>query len=103
MNNFSELNNEQVESRLAHVAPNECGEDINPDAYHGGPDPVAALVDEADGLPGDDVSEFDGEPHNDDECGPLPGEDMDGDHASALASAGFGTDEDYGYFGGDGE
>jgi len=31
----------------------------------------------------------------------LPGEDMDGDHASALASAGFGTDEDYGYFGGD--
>jgi hypothetical protein len=26
---------------------------------------------------------------------------MDGDHESALASAGFGTDEDYGYFGGD--
>jgi hypothetical protein len=26
---------------------------------------------------------------------------MDGDHASALASAGFGTDEDYGCFGGD--
>lgn len=25
---------------------------------------------------------------------------MDGDHESALASAGFGTDEDYGYFGG---
>lgn len=25
--------------------------------------------------------------------------DMDGDHGSALASAGFGTDEDYGYFG----
>jgi hypothetical protein len=24
---------------------------------------------------------------------------MDGDHASALASAGFGTDEDYGYYG----
>lgn len=24
---------------------------------------------------------------------------MDGDEASALASAGFGTDEDYGYFG----
>ena len=23
---------------------------------------------------------------------------MDGDHASALASAGFGTDEDYGHF-----
>lgn len=28
-----------------------------------------------------------------------PGE-MDGDHASGLASAGFGTDEDYGDFGG---
>jgi hypothetical protein len=26
---------------------------------------------------------------------------MDGDATSALASAGFGTDEDYGYFGGD--
>ena len=24
---------------------------------------------------------------------------MDGDHASALASAGMGTDEDYGYYG----
>ena len=24
---------------------------------------------------------------------------MDGDHASALASAGWGTDEDYGFFG----
>lgn len=28
MNNFALLNNEQVESRLAHVAPNECGEDL---------------------------------------------------------------------------
>lgn len=28
-------------------------------------------------------------------------ESMDGDAESALASAGFGTDEDYGYFGGD--
>jgi len=25
--------------------------------------------------------------------------DMDGDHDSAMASAGWGTDEDYGYFG----
>ena len=29
-------------------------------------------------------------------------ESMDGDHESALASAGFGTDEDYGYFGDEG-
>ena len=27
------------------------------------------------------------------------GEDMDGDFNSAMASAGFGTDEDYGYYG----
>ncbi len=26
---------------------------------------------------------------------------MDGDHDSAMASAGWGTDEDYGYFGGE--
>ena len=26
-------------------------------------------------------------------------EDMDGDHETALASAGWGTDEDYGYYG----
>lgn len=26
-------------------------------------------------------------------------DNMDGDHESALASAGFGTDEDYGYYG----
>lgn len=31
----------------------------------------------------------------------VPGEDMDGDHESALASAGFGPDENYGSFGGD--
>ena len=30
---------------------------------------------------------------------PYFGEDMDGDHESALASAGFGTDEDYGDYG----
>ena len=28
-------------------------------------------------------------------------EAMDGDHDSAMASAGFGTDEDYGYYGED--
>jgi len=27
------------------------------------------------------------------------GDDMDGDFDSAMASAGFGTDEDYGYYG----
>jgi hypothetical protein len=28
-------------------------------------------------------------------------DDMDGDHDSAMQSVGWGTDEDYGYFGGD--
>ena len=28
-------------------------------------------------------------------------ESMDGDHDSAMESAGWGTDEDYGYFGGE--
>lgn len=28
-------------------------------------------------------------------------EQMDGDHETGLASAGWGTDEDYGYYGGD--
>jgi hypothetical protein len=32
-----------------------------------------------------------------------PNDCMDGDFDSAMASAGFGTDEDYGFFGGDGE
>lgn len=30
----------------------------------------------------------------------IPDDDMDGDHESALASAGFGTDESYGDYGG---
>ena len=30
-------------------------------------------------------------------------ESMDGDFDSAMTSAGFGTDEDYGFFGGDDE
>ena len=31
----------------------------------------------------------------------FPDESMDGDHESGLASAGWGTDEDYGYYGED--
>jgi len=33
----------------------------------------------------------------------VPGEDMDGDFDSGMASVGMGTDEDYGYFGGNDE
>jgi hypothetical protein len=38
---------------------------------------------------------------DEDDFEPEYDDSMDGDAASALASAGFGTDEDYGYFGGD--
>lgn len=41
----------------------------------------------------------DGECWHDDE----PDDSMDGDHDSSMASAGFGTDEDYGCYGGDSE
>jgi hypothetical protein len=33
----------------------------------------------------------------------FPGEEMDGDFDSGMASAGYGTDEDYGYYGGNEE
>lgn len=49
----------------------------------------------------DDYNDFYGE----DPCCDAADEDnyeaMDGDHESGLASAGFGTDEDYGYYGDD--
>lgn len=38
-------------------------------------------------------------PWDDDEGCDEPDDSMDGDHESALASAGFGTDEDYGGYG----
>lgn len=46
-----------------------------------------------------------GDPDADCEYEPdrLPGEDMDGDFNSAMASAGLGTNEDYGDYGGDGD
>lgn len=50
-----------------------------------------------------DICDLAGPEVDEPEADLLPGEEMDGDHDSAMASAGFGTDEDYGYFGGDGE
>jgi len=44
---------------------------------------------------GDDTSEYDDELDEDEDWR----EDMDGDFDSAMTSAGFGTDEDYGYYG----
>jgi len=45
----------------------------------------------------DDPDQWDDEEFEDDEFD----ESMDGDHESGLASAGFGTDEDYGHYGGE--
>lgn len=52
----------------------------------------------------DDARDFYGEDYDDLECYDEADEDnydesMDGDFDSAMASAGFGTDEDYGYYG----
>jgi hypothetical protein len=46
---------------------------------------------EADDVNYDDYNDFTDEDEYDDS--------MDGDHESGLASAGWGTDEDYGYYG----
>lgn len=43
----------------------------------------------------------DGENTDDEGTVTEPDESMDGDFDSGMASAGFGTDEDYGYYGGD--
>lgn len=48
---------------------------------------------------GDDVSEHDDEPESREDGEPQGSHDMS-DDAEALASAGHGTDEDYGYYGG---
>jgi len=39
--------------------------------------------------------------HYNESCQEEYNNSMDGDHDSAMASAGFGTDEDYGYYGED--
>ena len=54
----------------------------------------------------DNIDDEDNASSDDEMCWELesdlgPDESMDGDHDSAMTSAGFGTDESYGYFGGD--
>jgi hypothetical protein len=43
--------------------------------------------------------DYDNDDNGDDDPNDLD-ESMDGDHDSAMRDAGFGTDEDYGYYGG---
>jgi len=47
----------------------------------------------------DEGQEWDVEDVNYDDHDDFYDESMDGDHESGLASAGWGTDEDYGYYG----
>lgn len=47
----------------------------------------------------DDFNDFYGEIPDAESLEQWEDESMDGDHESGLASAGFGTDEDYGYYG----
>ena len=63
-------------------------------------------ADDVDASNYDDYNDFYGESVDYDDYNDEAGDDsyddsMDGDHESALASAGWGTDEDYGYFGED--
>lgn len=50
---------------------------------------------------GDDMTEFDNDEMEGEEPERDMDESMDGDFDSAMASAGFGTDEDYGHYGGE--
>lgn len=54
--------------------------------------------------PYDDFNDFYDEDHDDQDCFVEDcdfDESMDGDHDSAMTSCGWGTDEDYGYYGED--
>lgn len=83
---------------LAYTVENavKCSQTITPDMTVGYDDTLVLLaIDFVNNL-ADDANEVALR-----ECGGPDDidESMDGDHASALASAGFGTDEDYGYYG----
>jgi hypothetical protein len=49
----------------------------------------------------DSHDDFYGESADYDDYNDDDDDEMDGDHDSAMTSAGWGTDEDYGYYGGD--
>lgn len=62
------------------------------------PDRFCAMIDELVEKGTIEMSHPD--PLYDDDCY-VENDNMDGDHESGLASAGWGTDEDYGYYGED--
>ena len=61
------------------------------------PDPLFDYYDDYYGMPEDEVIDENEDFYDDS----WDDESMDGDHDSAMESAGWGTDEDYGYFGGE--
>lgn len=79
-------------SELFHAVDHEMGntgaEEFNPDDYPQDDDDMDSDLDS---------------PTDSEEYEMNPDDSMDGDHASALASAGFGSDEDYGDYGGNDE
>jgi len=67
-------------------------------------DEITARSDEYDPAANPDAAvEADGPEDEDTVMETEPDESMDGDFDSGMASAGMGTDEDYGYYGGDEE
>ncbi len=81
----------QVAEINADIDANDAADDAN-----GAFEKMAAQqADEVDAHEDDTEEECDDEDLGDDYD-----DSMDGDHESGLASAGFGTDEDYGCFGG---
>jgi|LakMenE18May11ns_1017448.scaffolds.fasta_scaffold8506986_1 hypothetical protein len=97
MNNTNtEASNEILDSEISALAAHAPQEQPFPNDDDYSDDSYGVTRDD-DTTDGDDCSEFDGEPE--------PREDhfrddVDAD-ADTLASAGYGTDEDYGYFGGE--
>jgi hypothetical protein len=92
MNDFSNISAETPLRDEITVRSDEYDPIANP-AYEG---PMGIFTD----YEGCDSAD-EGENLEDEGTVTEPDESMDGDHASALASAGMGCDEDYGYYGGD--
>lgn len=93
-NDFSEISAESNLRDEITVRSDEFDPVANP-AYDG---PMGVMTD-YDNCDSDD----EGKSLEDEGKDPEPDESMDGDFDSGMASAGFGMDEDYGYYGGDGE
>lgn len=75
----------------------ESGEQLNMRCTCGAIVPIGNRVSICDACLHEDGEQFDEDDRFQDDID----ESMDGDHDSAMTSAGFGTDEDYGYYGGE--